>query len=57
MRLKIKTADDRMTVAAILVKNGYRVHQLEARKDYFLVVDEPESESDGAELEEPDEKQ
>ena len=32
MRLEIHKEEDRMTVAAILVKNGYRVFQTKQRK-------------------------
>jgi hypothetical protein len=44
--LKIKTESDRLSVAAILVKNGYRVSQARLKKDgsktaeYFIVADD-----------------
>lgn len=47
MKLEIFKQEDRMTVAAILVKNGYKVSQGKARKApnsksyiYFLDVEE-----------------
>lgn len=49
MRLEIMKEEDRMTVAAILVKNGYRVSQGKMRKGptskayvYYLEADKVE---------------
>lgn len=46
MELKIYTLEDRMTVASILMKNGYTVSQVKVKPEgskavsYFLRVDE-----------------
>ena len=46
MKIKISNEADRMTVAAILIKNGYRVHQDKQSvpgkktKDAVLIVDD-----------------
>lgn len=51
MKIEIFKEEDRMTVAAILVKNGYRVSQGKGRKSpnskayvYYLEVDKPDDE-------------
>lgn len=51
MQIEILKEEDRTTVAAILVKNGYRVRQGKKRKApngkayvYFLEVDKPNEE-------------
>ena len=46
MKIRIDKEDDRLTVAAILVKNGYRVEQKRILRpgkktyEYFLVVED-----------------
>lgn len=52
MKLEISREDDRLTVAAILIKNGYRVSQLKERKssgkayNYYLEADRPTTKGD-----------
>ena len=51
MKIEIFKEEDRMAVAAILVKNGYRVRQGKERKSanskayvYFIEADKPDEE-------------
>jgi len=49
MNIKIRSVSDRVTVAGILVKNGYMVSQFKEKKegsksyDYGISVTEPEN--------------
>lgn len=53
MELRIYTQDDRLTVAQILIKNGYTVRQTKKQRgvatksvDYYLIVTEDEANAD-----------
>jgi len=46
MRIRIFNEEDRLKFAAVLIKNGYRVHQSKSQRpgkktmDYFLVAED-----------------
>lgn len=55
MELRVYNQEDRLAVAAILIKNGYTVGQIKRKKgtsgkavDYFLIVTEEEENADTA---------
>lgn len=56
MKIRVFAETDRLTVAAILVKNGYRVSQSKERKtptgksyNFYIEADEPTSASPSGE--------
>lgn len=48
MKIKIRSVNDRVTMAGILIKNGYTVTQFKEKRennksyDYGLIIEEPE---------------